>query len=219
MQTIHRARCAPCLVRGVLLASLMLGSTMALAVDFPVTGTITVNGTPAALPVGSFDNSSYDGTSGVIAPGRFTFPRSTVTFDSPLGPVIAKYELSQTDTAGGDVDEDGVAALSLVTMQLSVVSATLYGFPFPLGTCVFKPIELALAGVGSANGLDLSDPAFTIPPVASSDCGNNGDAINSGIAGSENAIELNIAGDFTPPTGADDDTIFADGFELLIGNP
>lgn len=183
-------------------------------IDYPVSGSITVNGTTGPLPSGGeFVGSSYDGATGEIGAGAFEFPDATIDFDSPLGPVTATYRLSQINTSTGQVASDGIAGLTAASMRLQVLSAVVGGIvPIPIGTCVFEPIVFVLDGTGSGMGLDLADPIFTIPEVESSACGGNGDAINDGIAGSSNSIELQIDGDFTPPTEVID-LIFEDGFD------
>ena len=182
--------------------------------DYPITGSITVNGTAGPLPAGGeFVGSSYDGATGEIGAGAFEFPDATIDFPSPLGTITATYRLTQTNTSTGLVAGDGLAALTSASMRLQVLSAVVGGIvPIPVGTCVFEPIDFELDGMGSASGLDLADAAFTIPEVEASACGGNGEAINDGIAGSSNSIELQIAGDFTPPSGVVD-LIFADGFD------
>jgi hypothetical protein len=182
--------------------------------DYPVSGSITVNGTTGPLPSGGeFTGSSYDGATGEIGAGAFEFPVATIDFDSPLGPVTATYQLSQTNASTGQVAGDGIAGLTTASMRLQVLSAVVGGIvPIPIGTCVFEPIVFVLDGTGSGTGLDLADPIFTIPEVESSACGGNGDAINDGIAGSSNSIELQVDGDFTPPSEVID-LIFADGFD------
>lgn len=198
---------------GVLMALAAAGAPAAAgAVDYPLTGTISVNGQAGALPAGgTFAGSDYDAASGAIAAGRFTFPQATTIYASPLGPVTVTYQLSQTGESSGQVAADGVAALTPAILRLQVISASSPLGPISVGTCVLEPIEVALGGNGSATGLDLSDAGFTIPPVGAADCGGFGSQINQAIAGDDNAIELHVAGDFTPPGG--DDTIFHDGFE------
>lgn len=182
------------------------------ATSFPVSGTITVGGNSGALPSGgTFGNSTYDAATGQLSTGHFTFPASTVSASTPVGPAVIHYLLSQTDTSTGQVASDGVAALTTATLRLEVTSVTVQGFPFPVGTCRFAPIEVDLAGSGSSAGLEVEDMDFTIPPVASSDCGGNGDTINSAIASGSNSMRLSFSGDFTPP--ADNDKIFIDGFD------
>jgi len=196
-------------LRGALLGACLLAPVLAAATDFPVTGTISVNGNLGDLPAGvSFGPSDYDAETGAISAAAFTFPPSTASF----GAVVAHYQLTQTNTSDGQVAGDGTAALSMADMQLSVVSVTISGFPVDVGTCVLQPLELSLGGSASAAGLDLADPAFTIPTVGASDCGGHGSQINDAVAGSNNSIALHLAGDFTPPQ--DTDTIFANGFDL-----
>ncbi|MBO9663744.1 hypothetical protein [Dokdonella sp.] len=186
---------------------------VAAAVDFPLSGTISVGGQSGALPNGgAFTGSGYDQASGVIAPGTFTFPQSSTTYTSPLGPVVVAYQLSQTGQSSGQVAADGVAALTAATLRLQVISASSPLGPINVGTCVLEPIIVALAGTGSSSGLQLSDPGFTIPPVGATDCGGFGSQINQAIAGDDNSIDLLMAGDFAPPS--DQDTIFVDGFEV-----
>lgn len=199
-------------------ALLVLTAGVAGAADFPASGTITVNDNSGALPAGGkFAGSSYDSTSGAIAPGQFVFPAATITFPTSLGTVVARYKLSQLNTSSGQVAQDGVAALTVASMKLQILSATLGGvIPINVGTCVFAPIDVLLDGIGAASGLDLASPEFKIPPVGSSDCGGYGDQINDAIATSHNTMQIQIAGDFTPPA-SDDDTIFKSGFDPARG--
>ncbi|MBN8728066.1 MAG: hypothetical protein J0H15_10250 [Xanthomonadales bacterium] len=187
----------------------------AAAMQFPVSGTVTVNEVPATLPAGgSFGDSTYDASSGILSAGRFTLPPGSVTFDSPLGPVVATYQLGQSNTSTGEVDADGIAVLTPVAMRLEIVSAFLGGIiPIDVGQCVFEPITLYLVGTGAASGLDVSDPAFTIPPVAASACAGYGEQINAAVAGSSNAMDLHLQGDFTPPPDEDPGLIFQNGFD------
>lgn len=205
----------PCAARAFLTAALMLAAASAGAANFPVTGTITVNGNPGSLPAGgTFAGSAYDPVSGAIASGAFSFPDATISFDvAGIGTATVTYRLSQTNSSAGMVATDGVAALDTARMKLQVVSAWIGVIPIGVGTCVFQPINLDLGGTGSASGLDLDDPSFTIPPVGASDCGNYGSQINAGIAGSNNSVTMHMSGDFTPPS-ADTDTIFENGFDV-----
>ncbi len=197
-----------------LLGFLVLFSMPALATNFPVTGTLSIDGSPSALPAGgSFGDSTYDSVSGALSAGAFSLPTSTVSFSTQLGTVVATYQLIQTNTSTGTVGSDSVASLTLAQMKLTITSATLNGFPVSLGTCVFQPIDWFLAGTASSTGMQLDDPDFTIPPVAASDCAGYGTTINNAIAGSSKSISLTLSGDFTPPTGTPIDVIFADGFE------
>lgn len=197
----------------LLAAALGFAAGPALAINFPVTGTLTVNGSPGALPDGgTFGDSTYNPATGALSVGKFTLPQGTVSFASQLGQIVVTYQLSQINTSTGQVDTAGIAALTQATMQLAVLSATLGGIPISVGTCVFEPIDLFLVGTGSVAGLDVTDPAFTIPSVEATDCGGYGAQINAAVAGSNNAIALHLAGDFTPPAG-DPDFVFEDGFE------
>jgi len=182
------------------------------ATNFAVSGTITVNGNPGALPDGgTFGNSTYNATTGALSSGKFTFPQATTSFPSQIGTVTVTYQLSQTNSSTGQVASDGVAALTQAHLKLQVVSASIGVIPIGIGTCVFQPIDVDLAGTGAASGLDLSDEGFTIPQVASSDCGGYGDQINAGVAGSNNSLAMHVAGNFTPPP--ESDIIFANGFD------
>lgn len=197
------------------LLSLCLAPCMAGAVDFPVTGTISVNGNPGALPSGGhFGDSTYDAATGDLSAGKFTFPQATTTFHSDaLGAdVTVTYQLSQTNTSSGQVAQDGVAALTSAQLKLQAISALVGFIPISFGnTCIFQAIDVDLTGTGAAGGLDLSDDSFTIPQVGATDCGGYGSQVNSGIAGSNNSLQMHLAGDFTPPSA--NDTIFIDGFE------
>jgi hypothetical protein len=198
------------------LASALFVATTAMATDFPISGTLSANGNSGALPDGgTFAGSSYDATSGAIGTGAFTFPQGTISTSSPLGPIVVQYVLSQTNTSTGTVAADGVAALTTASISLLVVSVSTVFGPIDIGTCVLAPIDIELTGTASVTGADLTDTGFTIPEVASSDCGGYGDEINSAVAGSDTAIEVLMAGDFTPPGG--DDTIFTNGFERPAG--
>lgn len=197
----------------MILAPLAAGS--AGAVQYPVSGTITVNGTPGSLPTGAkFSKTAYDTATGDITPGVFTFPAATTSFVATgIGTVTVTYQLSQTNASGGLVAPDGVAALDTATMKLQILTASIGVIPIGVGTCVFQPIVFDLAGTASAAGLDLADASFVIPPVGNSDCGNWGSQINAGIAGNNNSIAMQISGDFTPPTAPPEDAIFHNGFE------
>jgi len=200
-------------IGSVALAAMVLVTQVAVAADFPVSGTLSVNGNAGDLPDGgAFGDSTYDASTGVLSEGAFSFPQTTTSFQTDLGTVVVTYQLSQTNTSTGLVAADGIAALTTASLKLNVTHVTVIGIPISVGTCVFQPIDIVLAGTASASGLDLSATGFTIPAVAPSDCGGNGDQINDAIAGTNNAIEVLLDGDFTPPAG--NDTIFQDGFEL-----
>lgn len=187
-------------------------ASFAHATTFDVSGTITVNGNPGALPDGgTFDDSTYDAATGELSPGTFSFPQATTTFPSQIGTVTVTYRLSQTNESTGQVAGDGVAALTQAHLKLQVLSAAIGVIPIGIGTCVFQPIDVDLAGTGDASGLHLAAGGFTIPAVASTDCGGYGDQINAGVAGSNNSLAMLVAGDFTPPP--ESDVIFANGFD------
>ncbi|HEY0231122.1 MAG TPA: hypothetical protein VGC55_07715 [Dokdonella sp.] len=212
MSTPRIPACAPL----ALAALLSIVCHAAAATEFVVSGTLSVNGNAGALPDGgTFGDSTYDPSTGALSQGAFIFPQTTTSFPSDLGTVAVTYTLSQTNTSTGLVAPDGTAALTNASLKLNVTHVTISGIPISVGTCVFQPIDIALAGTGSATGLDLAETGFTIPEVAPTDCGGNGDQINQAIAGTNNAIEVVMAGDFAPP--ADSDTIFADGFEAGAG--
>ncbi|MGN6518014.1 MAG: hypothetical protein ACTHK2_01155 [Dokdonella sp.] len=196
--------------QAALALALACAAPFAHATIFPVTGTITVNGSSASLPAGgTFGDADYDVNTGVLSDGSFAFPDASVIVPiQGFGNVTVNYRFSQTNTASAAVAADGVAVMTLVHAKLEILSTSL---PLPVTPCVFEPIALDLAGTGSASGLDLADASFTVPPTASS-CGGFASQINSGLAGSNNSLTLQIAGDFTPPA-PDDDTIFVDGFD------
>lgn len=197
---------------GWLLAAAMALPAIAAAVDFPLTGTISVGGQSGTLPDGGvFAGSAYDPATGAIASGAFSFPQTTISRDVSGATVTVTYRLSQIDTSNGQVAADGVAALSAASMKLAVVSATYAGFPVPVTPCEFQPIVIEFAGTADAGGLDLADGQFEVPPAPAGNCGAFRDQINNALAGSSNSIAVRMAGDFTPP--ADQDTIFVDGFE------
>ena len=191
--------------------ALALAAAPAAAVNFPVTGTITVNGSSGDLPAGgSFGDSTYDGATGVLSAGKFTFPQSSVVIPvQGLGNVTVTYRLTQNAPSSAQVASDGVAAMTPVAMTLSVLWVA---FPIPISTapCNFTPIDLDLAGTGAAGGLDLEDREFSVPPTTDS-CAGYASQINGALTGSSNSITLHLAGDFTPPP--DTDKIFIDGFD------
>ena len=192
---------------------LVFAAGNAFAANFPVTGALTINGSPGALPSGgTFGDCVYNPATGALSAGKFTLPQGTVSFASQFGPIVVTYQLSQTNTSTGQVDSAGMATLTQAAMQLTILSAHLNSIPISVGTCVFEPIDLFLVGTGSVAGLDVTDPAFTIPAVAASDCGGYGAQINGAVAGSNNAIALHLAGDFSPPSDAPD-LVFEDSFE------
>jgi hypothetical protein len=202
------------------LALALIASPVVHAANFAVTGTISVNGNPGALPSGgTFGNSTYNTATGAISSGKFTFPQATTTFHSDdLGAdVTVTYQITQTNTSTGQVAEDGIAALTQAHLKLKAISAVIGVIPISFGeTCIFDPINVDLAGTGDASGLDLSDEGFVIPTVAPTDCNNLGNQVNDGLAGSDNTLDVHIAGNFTPPT-PEDDTIFENGFEIVVG--
>jgi hypothetical protein len=193
-------------------AMLVIATGIAAATDYPVSGSLTVNGNVAPLPDGgAFVGSGYDPASGAIAEGSFVFPQTTFSFDTPLGTAVATYVLDQTDSSTGTVWADATAALMPASFSLTVLSLTVGIFPVDVGTCVLGPIVIELAGTASAGGLALGDDGFEIPALAADACGGYGEEINEAIAGTNNQAAVDLAGDFTPP--ADADTVFANGFD------
>lgn len=192
----------------------MVGLAGAHAANYPVTGTVTFNGNSGALPSGgTFGDSTYDSSTGVVSSGKFTFPQATTTVPvTGFGNVDVTYQLSQTNTSVAQVASDGVAVMTAVQAKLEIISTSL---PVSITPCVFEPIPLDFAGTGSSTGLDLADAAFTIPPAPVGNCGLARDPINNAIAGSNNSMQVYMAGDFTPPP--EDDTIFENGFEATPG--
>ncbi|HEU4665981.1 MAG TPA: hypothetical protein VFS55_18270, partial [Dokdonella sp.] len=172
--------------------------------------TITVNGSPGSLPAGgTFGDATYDAGTGMLSAGTFVFPpASAVVAIQGFGDVTVNYQFSQTNTSTAAVAGDGVAAMTTVHAKLEILSTSL---PLSVTPCVFEPIDLDLVGTGTVAGLDLADAVFSVPPTQSS-CGGFASQINSGLAGSNNSIELLIEGDFTPPSGSSD-IIFDDGFD------
>lgn len=176
----------------------------AAAVDYPVSGTISINGSTGSLPDGSFEGSSYDPTAGSIGAGAFKFAEATVT----QGSYSLTYELGQVDTSTGQVDVHGAASLSNAAMSLRLIKGVTPFGPANFGqSCIFSPINLLLSGTASANGLALSSPAFTVLPTTD-DCNGWASLLNAQMSGSTNTIALNVDGNFTPPG-----VIFIDGFD------
>lgn len=196
-QSHRRAVCAFALA-----ACLFSGA--AAAVDFPVSGSISINGNTGALPDGTFQGSSYDPATGAIGAGTFKFPQATVT----NGANSLTYQLSQTGTSTGLVDASGVATFNNVSLAVTLLYGSYNGLPVTFGSsCVFAPIPVMLVGSGSAAGVDVADPSFAIPPTTDS-CNSFASMINPVVGTSSNSIQLHLDGDFTPPG-----TIFANGFE------
>ncbi len=196
------------------LALQMAALSAAHATNFAVTGTVTFNGNSGTLPGGgTFGNSTYDTATGALSSGKFTFPQATTTVPvSGFGNVDVTYQLSQTNTSTAQIASDGIAAMSMVQAKLEIISTSL---PVSITPCVFQPIPLDFAGTGSAAGLDLADAAFTVPPAPVGNCGLARDQINNALAGSNNSMQVHLAGDFTPPP--EDDTIFRNGFDAAAG--
>lgn len=174
------------------------------ASDFPVSGTISINGNTGVLPDGTFMGSSYDATTGAIGTGTFQFSVTTVSH----GGNSLTYQLSQTNTSTGVVDGSGAAAMSNAAFSVRLINGTYNELPVTFGaSCNFAPISIAFTGTASATGLDLAGSGFRIPQTTDN-CNGFAGLVNPAIGGSNNSIQLHIDGDFTPP-----DTIFADGFE------
>lgn len=194
---------------------LLMGSSaanLALATDFPVTGSIIVNGEQGELPPnGVFAHSGYDPGDGLIDAGTFTFPVTTETSVSDGIVFVLKYQMIQTDSSNGAVATDGVAALSTATFKLTILSITAGGVPIPIGQCTIEPIAVDLAGTASAEGLDLADEQFDIPEVPPGQCGSFRGSLNDAFFGPNNSMNLLLAGDFTPPPKTD--LIFKNGFD------
>lgn len=201
---------------GLSALALIMGSgvsTLAQAIDFPVTGAITVNGQLGELPAGgNFASTGYNSSNGLIGTGTFTFPITTETFESEGIVFVLRYQMIQTNTSNGVVESDGITALSTATFKLKVISITASGFPVPIGTCEIQPIVVDLAGTASATALSLSDAQFDIPAVPAGQCGSFRDRFNEAFQGENNSMSLQIAGDFTPPPNTD--IIFRNGFEI-----
>lgn len=201
-------------LRGALFA-LFVGAgaaNPALATDFPVTGTITVKGEQGELPPnGVFANSGYDPGNGLIDAGAFTFPVTAETSESDGVVFVLKYQMVQMNSSNGAVATDGVAALSTVSFKLAILSITAGGVPFPIGQCEIQPIAVDLAGTASADGLDLADEQFDIPEIPPGQCGAFRDSLNDVYFGTKNSMNIQVAGDFTPPSQVD--LVFKDGFE------
>lgn len=193
----RRVACALALAVGVF-------ATAAAATDFPVTGTISINGSTGPVPDGTFQGSSYDPVSGAIGAGTFKFPQATVT----QGSNSLTYQLSQTGTSTGQVDANGVATYSNAVMSVTLISGTTALGPANFGSsCVFTPINVMLSGTGSSAGIDVSSQNFTIPQTTDT-CNGWASLINPQVSGSVNSIQLHLDGDFTPPG-----IIFVDGFD------
>jgi len=201
----------PMLAVAASIAAALSFAAPARATHFPVSGTITVSGNAGSLPNGgTFGDSTYDPATGALSVGQFAFPQTSTVVNVPgFGNVTVTYTFNQTNTSTALVAGDGTAAMTQVLAQLSIVSTTL---PLPVTPCRFGPIELDLAGSASSLGLDLEDRAFTVPPTTDS-CGGFASQINPQLAGDDNSIAMHLAGDFTPPSGDDNDKIFIDGFD------
>lgn len=194
----------------LLAAGFLLFSLQAAATQYPISsGTVTINGSSAALPTGgTFGNSTYDGGTGYLSAGKFAFPEATIDTD---GTTIT-YQLVQTDTSSALVGSGGNVGFTTANMKLSIISALYNGFPVPVSPCTFSPIVWdSLGGTASGTGMQISNGNFEVPPTTDA-CGGLKDQINEALIGNENSISMTIDGNFTPP--AQDDRIFASGFEL-----
>lgn len=198
-------------------AQILAGATALLlalpvaAAQFPVTGTVAFGSETSALPTGTnFGDSTWNPATGELSSGRFHFPRASISRDTDLGPLKITYDLTQTSDSMALVDADGNAAFTTVALQLHVVSVTLGYLPLDIGpACDFAPLLWDdLAGTASAAGMEVAQASFGVPET--SGCGAWRDQINDAIAAADGSVELELAGDFTPPSG---DLIFSDGFE------
>lgn len=185
--------------------------------EFPVTGSVTINGgSSAPLPAGvTFGDSTYNASNGDLSAGKFTFPSSTITFDSGKG--TATYQFSQTNTSMALVGDDGMAVLTPASMNLKVLSATYDpgtgSIPISLGSdCIFTPIHWNdLWGTRTPTGLDLMQATFTVP-ATQGNCGGLASQINDALRGNHNSIELLIGRSFALPATGASDLIFISGF-------
>lgn len=196
----------------VVLAIGSSASSLARAIDCPVSGDLTINGQLSDLPPGgSFANSDYNPVSGVIDAGTFTFPVVTETSVADGIVFVFRYQFTQTDSSAGVVAADGVVALATARFRMEILSITANGVPYSIGQCTMQPIMVELAGTASVTGLDLVDTQFTIPPVPVGQCGIWRDSFNQAYAGDNNAMSSRVLGNFTPPSAAD--VIFKNGFD------
>lgn len=183
--------------------------------QFPVSGSVTINGgTPAALPANvTFGDSTYNASNGDLSAGTFNFPVSTATFDNGNG--VVTYRFTQTNASTALVGSSGMAMLSVANMSLKVLSASYYTIAIDVGTdCVFGPIRWHhLWGARTTTGLDLMQATFAVPMTQGS-CNGHAQQINDALQGNDNSIELLINGNFSLPNAGASDLIFFDGFGL-----
>lgn len=202
-------------VLGLAVATALAAWAMpAAAVDFPVTGVVTMNGHAATLPNGSvFAGSAYNPTTGIISAGKFVVPEGSETFATTFGEIDVTYDLEQTNTSSGLVASDGTAAFTTATFTFTITSMTFNGSPVDLGTCTYGPFDADLVGIASSTVLSAEDTNVSIAPVSgATDCGGPTfqSVFNQFLAGT-GSVQLELAGNFTPPP--DDDLIFKDGFD------
>jgi hypothetical protein len=183
------------------------------ATDFPVSGSVTVNGQSGEIPAGAkFTSPGYDASSGILSAGTFTFPITTETTVEGGLTYVLRYQMIHLNTSHGLIAADGVAAISDARFKLKVISITVAGFPMSIGTCEIEPITVELTGVATENGLHLADDQFDIPEVPAGMCGLFRDNFNDVFPGSDNNMSLVLEGDFPLPA-AIPDAIFRHGFE------
>lgn len=189
------------------LLAMGMGSQVAAATDYAVSGNAMFNGNASVLGDGLFLGSSYTMATGAIGAGSFKFQGASVGD----GVTELTYQLDQDVASAGQVGADGLAALADASLRLTIVDMTYNGSPRVVGAdCVFQPIHIALDGNASASGLELSASGFVIAAIDVNACNGFAGTINTLLAGNTNSITLRIDGDFAPPG-----TIFVTGFESI----
>ena len=151
-----------------------------------ITGSLTVAGKDAALPVGTSVSGSYDDESGALALTVTAPQGQLVAAVAGVGDVPVLYQLSNPGGVNGTVTDGAVTATG--NFQLDIVRAEL-GAGVDLAPCSFGPIEMELTGTLADNVLTLSDPDFTIPSTTDA-CAGLASLIDPQVASQGNTANL-----------------------------
>lgn len=187
----------------------LMASGAAISIEsFPVSGTITIHGQPAAVgDDAAFIAEPFDASDGTLGPGAFVVPEHSWSAGTPLGLLTVTYELVQTNTSTAPVAPDTSVSLTEVSMRLDILHAELNGSSLGLGNCSAGPVTLQFVGAVETKGMATHDEQFDIPSF--SGCGTYGSMLNL-LADSDNAAYLFIGGHFMPTSA---NVIFIDWFE------
>lgn len=159
----------------------------------PVSGQLVVDGYPMTFPNGSFADGAQQASPAVYG-GIFYFPPQSFQSNvNGLGMVVLNTQLFHRGTTNNQLSSPATASIQMTNVYLHLYSATVSGFPVPLGNdCVFGPILFAAQGTWSAASATMSGNNITIPPVPPTACNGYASTLNDAIAGSNNSVTIAI---------------------------